>query len=201
MSRKILCLALLLLLMACGSGTPKLRPLAKDDVILAFGDSLTYGIGAGTGESYPDVLQTLTGHPVARSGVPGEITAESLARLPGVLDETRPKLMVLCIGGNDFLRRLGEKQATANIREMILLAKSREVEVVLVGVPQFGLTLSPPDSFEKLAEALKIPYEDEVMQHILLTRDLKADEVHPNALGYRLFAEAVAKLLKNSGAI
>lgn len=187
--------------MGCGPSVPKLTPLPQDGVILAFGDSLTYGTGAAEGASYPAVLQSLLVRTVIRSGVPGETTAESLLRLPEVLDEYTPKLMVLCIGGNDFLRMMSEKIAADNIRSMIRLAKEKGVEVVLVGVPKFGFTLSPPEFYQKIAEEFQIPYESDVMHDILLNRDLKADEVHPNAKGYRLFAEAIAALLKRAGAV
>jgi len=190
-----------LLLLGCGSSVPKLGPLPQDAVILAFGDSLTYGTGANAEESYPAVLQTLLGRTVIRSGVPGEVTAESLERLPGALGEYSPKLMILCIGGNDFLRQLGEQQAADNIRAMIKLAKDKGVEVVLVGVPKFGLMLSPPDFYRQIAEEFHIPYDDGIMHKVLINRDLKSDEIHPNAQGYRLFAKTIAALLKKAGAV
>lgn len=194
-------LIILFLLAGCGPSVPKLSPLPSDAVILAFGDSLTYGTGAGAGESYPDVLQTMLGRTVIRSGVPGEVTADSLSRLPEVLDEASPKLMVLCIGGNDFMRAMSVRDAQDNIRAMIRLAKDKGVEVVLVGVPKFGITLSPPEFYQQVAEEFHIPYEGEIMHKILLSPDLKADEVHPNAKGYRLFAESVAALLKKAKAV
>lgn len=193
-------LALLVLLAGC-SGTPKLKPLPPKAVILAFGDSLTYGTGASEAESYPAVLAGLSGRTVIRSGVPGEVTADSLARLPDVLDAENPKLMILCIGGNDFLRRLSEQQAADNIRAMIRLAQGRGIDVVLLAVPQFGLTLSPPSFYAEIAKEFKIPLESETLRRVLLQPALKADEVHPNAQGYKQLAEAVAALLHKAGAI
>ncbi len=66
------------LLAGCG-GPPPLDPLAEDARILAFGDSLTHGTGAGDGENYPAVLERLSGREVIESGVPGELPAESPA--------------------------------------------------------------------------------------------------------------------------
>lgn len=199
-------LLIMLFLVGCGhpfADVPKLSPLPPDAVILAFGDSLTYGTGAGAGEgeSYPDVLQSLVRRTVIRSGVPGEVTADSLLRLPRVLDEHSPKLMVLCIGANDFLRQLGGQQAADNIRAMIRLARQKHVEVVLVGVPEYGVQTSPPEFYPQIAKEFNIPYEGTILREILLNRDLMTDLVHPNAMGYRLIATAVAVLLKKNGAI
>ena len=123
---------LALALAGCGE-RPRLEHLASDAVVLAFGDSLTYGTGAVEDESYPAQLERLIGRRVVRAGVPGEVTAQALERLPRALDEHSPRLMLLCIGGNDFLQRLGTAQAEANVRAMVKLARSRGVDVLLIG--------------------------------------------------------------------
>jgi len=189
-------------LLAAGCSKPaKLPPLAPDAVVLAFGDSLTYGTGAAEENSYPSQLERLIGRRVVRAGVPGEVTAAALERLPGALDETAPQLLLLCIGGNDFLRRLGKGQASANVRQMVKLAKSRGVDVVLVGTPEPGLAVSPPDFYVEIAKEFRIPYEGSVIGEVLRNAELKSDPIHPNERGYRLIAERVAALLKSSGAL
>jgi len=173
-----------LALAACGDA-PKLARLAPDAAVLAFGDSLTYGTGASEAESYPAQLESLIGRKVVRAGVPGELSAQALARLPAALEEHQPRLVVLCIGGNDFLRNLGQAQVAANVRAMIRLAKAKGADVLLVGTP----------------EKLRVPYEGKVVGEILRDSGLKSDPIHPNALGYRLMAERIAALLKKSGAL
>jgi lysophospholipase L1-like esterase len=193
-------LLLVLALAACGE-RPKLARLPSDAVVLAFGDSLTYGTGAAEDESYPAQLERLIGRRVVRAAVPGEVTAQALERLPQTLDEHSPRLMLLCIGGNDFLRRLGNPQAEANVRAMVKLARSRGVEVLLIGTPEPGLRPAPPAFYAAIAREFELPYEDAAMAEVLKDNALKSDPIHPNARGYRVIAERLAERLKRSGAI
>lgn len=196
----LLCLLLLPALAGCGK-SPALPHLAPDAVVLAFGDSLTHGTGAGVGESYPVQLEQLIGRRVVQSAVPGETSAAGLQRLPQVLDEVQPDIMVLCLGGNDFLQRLDNAQTERNLRAMVLLARQRGIPVVLIGVPKFGLGLSTAPLYEQLADELKLPLEDEALADILSDPQRKSDQIHPNAAGYRNLAEAIAQVLQSSGAI
>jgi acyl-CoA thioesterase-1 len=135
------------------------------------------------------------------AGVPGETSAEGLARLPGVLDEVRPKLLLLCHGGNDFLRKLEEGTARDNIRSMIGLARQRGIGVVLLATPKPSLPPSVPAFYAEIAADLKVPFEDASIRSVVTDNRLKSDFVHPNAQGYARIAEAVQAILKKSGAI
>ena len=198
--------AAILLLLAfalagCGGSTPKLSKLSADAVVLAFGDSLTFGTGAQPEASYPAVLEQLIGRKVWSAGVPGEVSADGLARLPTALDDYQPRLLILCHGGNDFLRKLGDAQAAENLRAMIRLARERGIDVMLVAVPKPGLFPSPPDFYAEIAKEFRLPYEDAALKAILRDNELKSDIAHPNAKGYAKLAEAVAAALKKSGAL
>jgi len=188
-------------LSACGQKVPTLPHLAPDDVVLAFGDSLTYGTGAGTDESYPAVLSGLIGREVIGAGVPGERTTQGLARLPDELERYRPKIMVLCLGGNDMLRKVSAREIEANLRHMVELARDKGVAVLLVGVPRPALFAGTANFYERIAEDLELAYEGEVLNDILRDEKYKSDPIHPNAEGYRLFAQAVAAVLRRAGAI
>jgi lysophospholipase L1-like esterase len=190
----------LTLLSACGQKA-KLPPLAPDAIVVAFGDSLTYGTGAREEDSYPAQLARLLGRKVVREGIPGEVSAAGLKRLPEVLEEHHPRLLILCHGGNDFLQRLPRAQAADNVRSMIRFARDRGIDVVLIGTPEPGFTVTPPDFYRELAKEFRIPYEGDVLGKVLRDSALKSDQVHPNAQGYRLVAERVAELLRKSGAI
>jgi len=197
---RALALVFAALIAACGDA-PKLAPLAPDAVVLAFGDSITYGTGAAEADSYPAQLEKLIGRTVVRAGVPGEVSAQALARLPGALEEHQPRLLVLCIGGNDFLRNLGKAQVAANVQTMVAMARQRGIDVVLIGTPEKGLTVTPPAFYAEIAEQVGIPYEGSVIGKILRDSTLKSDPIHPNAAGYRLIAERVAGILKDAGAL
>jgi lysophospholipase L1-like esterase len=199
-ARFSLALALCAALAACGKPA-KLAPLASDAVVLAFGDSLTFGTGAAEAASYPAQLEQLIERKVVRAGVPGETSAQALARLPAALDEYAPQLVVLCRGGNDFLRRLGTALAARNVRAMVKLARSRGMDVLLVGTPEPALRPSPPAFYAEIADELRVPYEGEVIAEVLKDASLKSDPVHPNARGYRVIAERIAERLRKSGAL
>ena len=196
-----LMIALALMLAACGEKVPKLPRLAASDVVVAFGDSLTYGTGADESQSYPAVLGQLIGRTVVRAGVPGEVTAQGLARLPAVLDEHKPRLVIVCLGGNDMLRQVREAEITQNLRTIIKTLQDRKIAVVLVGVPKPALITSTPAFYANLAKELAIPYEGKVVTSVLQSDETKSDPIHPNARGYRRMADAIAQLLKNAGAI
>lgn len=188
------------LLAGCGSRA-KLPPLPPEAKVLAFGDSLTYGTGANPEQSYPAVLQGLISREIINAGIPGEISADGLARLPEFLDQYQPALLILCHGGNDFLRNLGEQGAADNVRAMVKLAQDRGIGVVLIAVPKFGITFAPPEFYAAIGKELSIPVVPDMLSQIIRDNALKADPVHPNAQGYRLLAEAVAAQLKAAGAI
>lgn len=211
---------------ASGAGLPR---LAKDAVVLAFGDSLTFGTGAAAEESYPAVLERLIGRRVVNEGIPGEISGEGLERLPEMLRREKPALLILCHGANDLLRFLEKRRIVANLRAMVRLAREKGIAVVLVAVPSLvitlspepiylevptergasvriamrspGITLSPAPFYRELAAEMDLPIEEETLTMVLSDGSLKSDLIHPNAAGYRRLAESIAVLLKKNGAV
>jgi lysophospholipase L1-like esterase len=190
-----------LALAACGNKVAQLPQLAASDVIVAFGDSLTFGTGASEQESYPLVLGSLLGRQVVRAGVPGEVTAQGLARLPQVIEEHRPKLVIVCLGGNDMLRKVKEAEIRSNLKAIVKTLKEQGIGVVLVGVPKPALITGPAEFYAEIAKEFGIPYEERVVTSVLYAPDMKSDPIHPNAKGYRRMAEALAELLRKAGAI
>jgi len=178
-----------------------LLPLDKNATILAFGDSLTYGTGTSRDKAYPAILSALTGRKVINSGIPGEVSLKGLQRLPAQLKKYQPDLLILCHGANDILRKKDMAAAKNNIQKMIDLARNNNIQVVLIGVPEFGLFLNTATIYPELAESNKLPVEKDIIADILANNALKSDHIHPNALGYQLLAEKVRDLLVSAGAL
>ena len=202
--KRLSILCFVLLFAACSTSKPEshLSPLAQNAVILAFGDSLTFGTGAKSEtESYPAVLQQLTGRSVVNAGIPGEISAAGLKRLPNVLAEVKPALVILCHGGNDILRRLDKRQLANNLEQMVQLIKASGADVVLVGVPTFGFGLVIPDLYPQLAEKYQLANDMEILAELVSQPSLKSDQIHQNSKGYDLFGQQIHVLLTKAGAI
>ncbi len=193
---------IILLLFGCSQDVPTLAELPINAVIVAFGDSLTYGIGASSEESYPAILSNLIQREVINAGVSGERTAQGLERLPKILEKYQPDLLILCHGGNDLLRKTGEKKAADNLIAMIKMAQEYESEVVLIGVPKPQLFLSSAaDFYTEIATKMEIPYDGDIIADVLSKKSLKSDVIHPNAKGYQKIADAIAELLRQAKAI
>ena len=199
-SRYFVAVCIALLLAACDRA-PTLPKLGANDVILAFGDSLTHGTGASADEAYPARLAQLSSRTVVNAGVPGETTAEGLQRLPALLDEHHPRLVLLCLGGNDMLRRLPASETENNLRLMLQTLRASGAQVVLIGVPEPKIFGGAPEFYERLADEFALPYDGDTLNAVLKDNALKSDPIHPNAAGYEAIARELADLLKESGAL
>ncbi len=177
-----------------------MQELQTTDTILAFGDSLTYGYGAKRDESYPFVLATLTDSKVINGGVNGDTSSQGLQRLPKLLEDESIKLIILFFGGNDILQKVPLSELKDNLRKMINIAKSKNIQVLLVSVPNISLFgLSPLELYGELSDEENVPLASGVLAGILSKQSLKSDQIHPNALGYKKMAEDIYDALQNHG--
>jgi len=182
---------------------PAFEKLEEGSVIVAFGDSLTQGVGVSVEQSYPAILQTLSGYKykVVNSGVSGETTAQGVLRFAQVIEQEQPRLIVLLEGGNDILKNIPREQTKDNLANMIAVAQANNIAVLLVGVPEKSVFFSSAELYESLAEQWNIPLENNIVGHLMRRTSMKSDYVHFNEKGYQKLAEAIYLKLQESGAI
>jgi acyl-CoA hydrolase len=192
------------LLAACGR-KPKLAALPAGSVVLAFGDSVTFGTGAAPGEDWPTRLAAFTGWKIVNSGIPGDTAANGKQRIGALLDEHRPVLVIVEIGGNDFLKRRPQAAVKEDLRAILAAVRAAGAQAVLVAVPELSLlgavTRKPSDApiYAELGKEEKLPVIEDVFADILGEPELRADAIHPNAQGYERMAAAFRDALKKIG--
>ena len=168
------------------------RPVQK---IVAFGDSLTAGYGAGgISKSYPAVLEKLSGKRVVNLGLSGETAIHAPARLPQVLAE-KPDMVLIEFGANDRIQNLGHEGASRAVAQIVdeVQASGAIAVIVDTGGPQMGPYTS---AYKKIAKEKQAVFVPGILKGIFNKRALKSDLIHPNAAGYEIVAERVYKEIK-----
>lgn len=194
-----------IVIMACGDKPQKYDRLSSGATVLAFGDSVTFGYGVDPKDSYPTILTELSYWNVINAGISGERADQAKARIDGVLAEHQPQLVIIELGGNDFLQRRNAKAVKEDLRAIIQSVKSHGAIPVLVAVPALSpiaaMTGQPSDAdlYKELAKEEKINLIPNVFSDILGQENLKQDHVHPNQAGYRVLAEGIYQALSRMG--
>lgn len=184
-------------LLACSKSS--YEPLSNNATVLAFGDSLTAGVGTTKEFSYPNVLAELSGRRVINAGISGEVTSDGLKRLPKVLQQHQPQLLILMEGGNDILRNQSISATKANLAAMIELAQTDNIPVLLMGIPEKSLFSDSADFYQQLADEYGLIFMDDLVADLLRTSRYKSDPVHLNKAGYKVLAEAIYEHLQDQG--
>ena len=168
---------------------------SEGEHIIAFGDSLVAGVGASSEDAnFVSLLSQKIGRPIINLGVSGNTTADGLARIKE-LDRYDPKVVILLLGGNDFLRQVSRETAFANLRKIIQEIQSRGAVVVLLGVRGNLLTNRVEEEFAKLSKEYGTAYVPDVLDGIFGTSELMYDSIHPNDKGYAIIALRVYPVL------
>ncbi|MBX3345766.1 MAG: arylesterase [Nitrospira sp.] len=181
-------------------------PHADDRLkIVAFGDSLTAGLGVAPDQTYPAQLQErldALGQPylVLNAGVSGDTSAGGLRRLSWVL-AGNPRVVILELGGNDGLRGLGLKETRSHLDTIIRRLKAAEVQVILAGMklpPNYGeeYTSKFEAMYRELAQVHSLPLIPFLLEGVGGEKSLnQADGIHPTGEGYRMVVDNVLKSL------
>jgi lysophospholipase L1-like esterase len=160
--------------------------------LIAFGDSLTAGYGAQAGEDYPSRLSALIGAPVFNAGVSGDTTASALARLDADVLARDPRIVIVGLGGNDFLNGVPIQTTEANLRAIVHKVEGAGAMVVLLGFRFPSLTADYEAMYTRIAKDEQCLLVPRITRGIMNDESLKSDAIHPNAKGYALMAERIA---------
>jgi acyl-CoA thioesterase-1 len=182
---------------ACGRDSfDKIRNIrSAGESVICFGDSLTEGVGAGSGEDYPTMLSRRLAMPVVNAGVRGDTTAQALERISEAVLSKNPRLVVVFLGGNDFLRRVPLRDTRKNLEEIVRRVQSQGAMVAIAGMRLGFFTDEYAAIFEETARQFGALYIPGVTKGILSDAALRSDPIHPNGAGYRLVAERIAEKL------
>ena len=194
------------LLAACGGAGPTdLDPLPRSATVLVFGDSVTHGTGAGDGEDFPSRLEAITGWTLINDGEPGDRADTARGRIEDSLAAHDPDLVILELGGNDFLRGREPADVKEDLRALIGYVRDHGAQPLLIGVPEASALgaatgrLSDDAIYRELAREEDVPLIEGVLAEVLNDDDLRADRIHPNAEGYARMAEGIADGLQDLG--
>lgn len=197
----ILCVVVLCGFFILRDSTPKgLCPLNGDSII-TLGDSLANGFGVSENDSFAIQIPHILGKNAIKLGIDGEVSAGLMARISSELDGKNPAVVIISIGGNDFLRKLDKSVAQRNIETIVRKAKAKTSCVVLLGVPDGilgGLVGGVSSVYYDIAKAEGVLLEKDAMPQILKQHSLKVDEIHPNKDGHTIIAQNIAELIKKA---
>lgn len=179
-----------------GSQTEPVNADGPGTTIIAFGDSLTQGVGASAGNDYVSVLSRMSGKTIINRGRAGETTEQAMRRLDRDVLQQDPRIVILFLGGNDMLRQVAVETTKANLDSMITQIQDKGAMVVLVGLSGMPLSDYHTPMFRDLAELRGVLLVKNAMGGILTNVKLKSDQVHPNDEGYKIIAKRVYDVLK-----
>lgn len=164
--------------------------------ILAFGDSLTVGVGAAQGQSYPDLLAERIGRPVLNRGVPGDTIADAAARLDRDVLTEKPGIVLILLGGNDLLRQMDLDASFFELERIVRRIQDNGALVVLVGLKALAPVGGMGGRYKKLARRTDAVYVPDILDGIFGRQSMMSDQIHPNAQGYARMADRLADALK-----
>jgi len=163
--------------------------------IIAFGDSLTEGVGAGTGQAYPDQLSRRLNIPIINRGIRGNTTYDGLDRLQKDVLNDRPDVVIVCLGGNDFMQRKAIDRTFDNLRKIIEQTQAQGAMVVLVGLT-FPMGSAYGPRYEQLARETGCAFVPDILDDILGRDSLMSDAIHPNETGYGKMVDRIEPVLR-----
>jgi acyl-CoA thioesterase I len=200
------CLCAVAAVVAAACGSPREAAVPAGSVVLVLGDSISAGYGVEPDEAWPARLAQRTGWRIVAAGINGDRTSGGRQRLPALIDEHRPALVLIELGGNDLLRGVPAAQIAGNLDAMIEKARAGGARVALMAAPQPSVLgavtgLAAATLYADLAKRRKVPLIERALPSVLSDEDLRQDAIHPNAAGHGALAERAFEELARSGVV
>jgi len=161
---------------------------AGSEIIICFGDSLTFGTGAGAGMDYPSQLAKMIGKPVINKGIPGDTTAGALRRLNRDVLSANPGTVLITLGGNDLKNGVSKNIAFRNLKYIVETIQARDAKVIIGGLKFPGMGRGFGQGYEDLAQRTGATLIPDIFAGIVDNSNLMSDPIHPNNEGYRIIA-------------
>ena len=162
--------------------------------IIAYGDSLIEGVGSTAGGGFVSILSNKIGRPIINLGHKGDTTYEGLERIR-VVDNYNPKVVILLLGGNDYLKKISKDETEINLAKLIKSFQSKGAIVVLLGVRGGLIQDNFKSMYKRLSKQYGTAYVDDVLSGLIWNTNYMSDAVHPNDAGYALIAQKVYPIL------
>lgn len=163
--------------------------------VVAFGDSLTAGYGAGKDNSYPSVLAKKISRPVVNLGLSGDTGVAAPVRLDKVMEQN-PYMVLIEFGGNDFMRGVGLDETEKSIRQIVAAVQQYGAIAVIVDTGGYSQMARYTKLYKQIARETGAVFVPGILDGIFHQNKYKADQIHPNAAGYEIVAERVHKVIK-----
>jgi len=162
--------------------------------IVAFGDSLVEGVGSTSEGDFVSLLSSKIGEPIINLGHSGDTTVDGLNRI-NELDNYKPKIVILLLGGNDYLKKVPAVDTFKNLATIVENIQSRGSIVLLLGI-RGGILSDPFESeFIKLKDKYGVAFVPDVLSGLIGNIKYMSDPIHPNNMGYKMIADKVYPIL------
>jgi lysophospholipase L1-like esterase len=172
------------------------RPTAGSTIV-AFGDSLVEGRGATPGQDFVSLLSRRLAVPIVNAGRSGDTAVAALSRLDVAVLSRNPRVVIVLLGGNDFLRRVPTSETFRSLSTIVERIRERGAAVILIGV-SVGVIADPyAGEYEALARRTSSGFVPDILDDIIGHTDRMSDSIHPNDRGYQLMADRIEPVVRD----
>ena len=179
------------------SGSPRAARPTAGQTIVAFGDSLVEGRGATPGHDFVSVLSRRLGVPIVNAGRSGDTAESALSRLDRAVLARDPRVVIVLLGGNDFLRRVPKEKTFGHLATIVERIRQRGAAVVVAGVNVGLLSDTYGPEYEGLARRTSAGLAPDILGDIIGHADRMSDSIHPNDQGHEMIADRLEPALRD----